>query len=250
MSGKLVLLRHGQSTWTLENLFTGWTDVDLTARGRDEARAAGELLRAQGFEFGVAFTSVLKRAIRTLWITLDAMDRMWIPVERDWRLNERHYGALQGLDKAETTEKYGADQVKVWRRSFDIPPPPLAADDPRHARFDARYRGIDTALLPATESLKDTLARVEPWWRERLTPSLHAGHDVLVVAHGNSLRALVMMLDRMSDADIVEFNIPTGVPILYELDAALRPMAPRRFLGDAAAIEAAARAVAAQAERK
>jgi 2,3-bisphosphoglycerate-dependent phosphoglycerate mutase len=250
MPGKLVLLRHGQSTWNLENLFTGWTDVDLTAQGRDEARAAGKLLQAQGLEFGVAFTSVLKRAIRTLWIALDAMDRMWIPVERDWRLNERHYGALQGLDKAETTAKYGADQVKVWRRSFDIPPPPLAADDPRHARFDARYRGIDPALLPATESLKDTLARVEPWWRERLAPALQDGRDALVVAHGNSLRALVKMLDRMNDADIVEFNIPTGVPILYELDAGLQPTAPRRFLGDAAAIEAAARAVASQAERK
>ncbi len=250
MSGKLVLLRHGQSTWNLENLFTGWIDVDLTPQGRDEARAAGELLRAQGLEFGMAFTSVLKRAIRTLWITLDTMDRMWIPVEHDWRLNERHYGALQGLDKAETTAKYGVDQVKVWRRSFDIPPPPLAADDPRHPRFDARYQGIDPALLPATESLKDTRARVEPWWQERLTPLLHAGRDVLVVAHGNSLRALVMMLDGMSDTDIVEFNIPTGVPILYELDGTLRPTAPRRFLGDTAAIAAAARAVAAQAERK
>ncbi len=250
MPGKLVLLRHGQSTWNLENLFTGWTDVDLTDQGRNEARAAGVLLRAEGLEFGMAFTSLLKRAIRTLWITLDAMDRMWIPVERDWRLNERHYGALQGLDKAETTAKYGAEQVKVWRRSFDIPPPPLAADDPRHPRFDARYRGIDPALLPATESLKDTLARVRPWWQERLAPQLHAGQDVLVVAHGNSLRALVMMLDRMSDKEIVEFNIPTGVPILYELDGAMQPMAPRRFLGDASAIEAAARAVAAQAEKK
>jgi 2,3-bisphosphoglycerate-dependent phosphoglycerate mutase len=250
MSGKLVLLRHGQSTWNLENLFTGWTDVDLTAQGRDEARAAGELLRAQGFEFGIAFTSVLKRAIRTLWIALDAMDRMWIPVERDWRLNERHYGALQGLDKAKTTAKYGAGQVKVWRRSFDVAPPPLAADDPRHPRFDARYRGLDPALLPATESLKDTLARVAPWWSERLAPALRSGDDVLVVAHGNSLRALVKMLDDMSDADIVEFNIPTGVPILYQLDRGLRPTAPRRFLGDTAAIDAAARAVAAQAERK
>jgi 2,3-bisphosphoglycerate-dependent phosphoglycerate mutase len=250
MPGKLVLLRHGQSTWNLENLFTGWTDVDLTAQGRDEARAAGELLRAQGFEFGIAFTSVLKRAIRTLWIALDAMDRMWIPVERDWRLNERHYGALQGLDKAETTAKYGAGQVKVWRRSFDVAPPPLAADDPRHPRFDARYRGLDPALLPATESLKDTLARVAPWWSERLAPALRSGDDVLIVAHGNSLRALVKMLDDMSDADIVEFNIPTGVPILYQLDRGLRPTAPRRFLGDTAAIDAAARAVAAQAERK
>ncbi len=249
MPGKLVLLRHGQSAWNLENLFTGWTDVDLTAQGRGEAAAAGRLLREQGFEFGQAFTSVLKRAIRTLWIALDEMDRMWVPVERDWRLNERHSGALQGLDKAETTAKYGAAQVKVWRRSYDIPPPPLAAEDPRHPRFDVRYRGIDPARLPATESLKDTLSRVEPWWRERLVPALRTGGDVLVVAHGNSLRALVKMLDGMGDDEIVEFNIPTGVPILYELDTALRPSAPRRFLGDAAAIEAAARAVAAQAER-
>jgi 2,3-bisphosphoglycerate-dependent phosphoglycerate mutase len=247
---RLVLLRHGQSAWNLENLFTGWTDVDLTAQGREEARAAGRLLREQGFEFARSFTSVLKRAIRTLWIVLDEMDRMWVPVERDWRLNERHYGALQGLDKAETTAKYGAAQVKVWRRSYDIAPPALAADDPRHPRFDERYRGIDAARLPATESLKDTLARVEPWWQERLAPVLAAGQDLLVVAHGNSLRALVKMLDGMSDADIVEFNIPTGIPILYELDARLRPSGGRRFLGDSAAIEAAARAVAAQADRK
>ena len=250
MPVKLVLVRHGQSAWNLENLFTGWTDVDLTDKGREEARAAGRLLAGEGLDFGQAFTSVLKRAIRTLWIALDEMDRMWIPVERDWRLNERHYGALQGLDKAETTAKYGAEQVKVWRRSYDVPPPALAADDARHPRFDARYRDIDPARLPATESLKETLARVEPWWRDRLVPALGHGRDVLVVAHGNSLRALVKMLDGMSDADIVEFNIPTGVPILYELDGRHRPLAPRRFLGDPAAIEAAARAVAAQAERK
>ncbi len=250
MAGKLVLVRHGQSAWNLENLFTGWTDVDLSAKGRDEARAAGRLLRENGFEFGQAFTSVLKRAIRTLWIILDEMDRMWMPVERDWRLNERHYGALQGLDKAETTAKYGAEQVKVWRRSYDVAPSPLAADDPRHPRFDARYRGIDPASLPVTESLKDTLARVERCWNERLAPELAAGRDLLVVAHGNSLRALVKMLDGISDADIVELNIPTGVPIYYELDSRQRPAAPRGFLGDAAAIEAAARAVAAQAEQK
>lgn len=250
MAGKLVLVRHGQSTWNLENLFTGWTDVDLTAQGREEAGAAGRLLRDQGFEFGQAHTSVLKRAIRTLWIMLDEMDRMWVPVERDWRLNERHYGALQGLDKSETTAKYGVEQVKVWRRSFDVPPSPLAADDPRHPRFDPRYRGIDPASLPATESLKDTLSRVEHCWRERLAPALASGRDLLVVAHGNSLRALVKMLDGISDADIVEVNIPTGVPIYYELDSGQRPASPRRFLGDAAAIEAAARAVAAQAERR
>ncbi len=249
MARKLVLVRHGQSDWNLKNLFTGWTDVDLTVQGREEARAAGLLLRDGGFEFAVAFTSVLKRAIRTLWIIEDEMDRMWVPVERDWRLNERHYGALQGLDKAETTEKYGAEQVKIWRRSYDVPPSPLAADDPRHPKFDRRYRNIPAAELPATESLKDTLARVLPCWRERIVPAL-AGGDVLVVAHGNSLRALVKMLDGMSDAEIVGFNIPTGVPILYELDAEHRPRSPRRFLGDSAAIEAAAKAVAAQAERR
>lgn len=250
MAGRLVLVRHGQSTWNLENLFTGWTDVDLTPQGAAEAQAAGALLRDGGFDFDVAFTSVLKRAIRTLWIMQDVMDRMWIPVERDWRLNERHYGALQGLDKAATAAKYGAEQVKTWRRSYDIPPPPLAADDPRHPRFDPRYRRVDPALLPATESLKDTLARVVPCWRERLAPALARGQDLLVVAHGNSLRAMVKMLDGMSDAAIVELNIPTGVPILYELDAELRPAAARRFLGDAAAIEAASAAVARQAEAR
>ena len=250
MPSRLVLLRHGQSAWNLENLFTGWTDVDLTAQGREEARAAGALLRSEGFDFRKAWTSVLKRAIRTLWIALDEMDRMWIAVDRDWRLNERHYGALQGLDKAATAARYGAGQVKVWRRSYDVPPPPLDADDARHPRFDARYRDVDPARLPATESLKDTLARVEPWWRERLAPALAGGDDLIVVAHGNSLRALVKMLDGMTDAEIVEFNIPTGVPLLYQLDRQGRPTAPRRFLGDAAAIEAAARAVAAQAEKK
>ncbi len=250
MAGKLVLLRHGQSTWNLENLFTGWTDVDLTAQGREEARAAGQLLLERGFEFDVAFTSVLKRAIRTLWILMDGMDRMWVPVERDWRLNERHYGALQGLDKAETTAKYGVEQVKIWRRSYDVPPSPLAADDPRHPKFDPRYRRILPSALPATESLKDTLVRVVPCWQERIAPALAAGADVLVVAHGNSLRALVKMLEGMSDSAIVEFNIPTGVPIYYELDSSQRPAGPRQFLGDAAAIEAAAKAVAAQAERR
>ena len=250
MAGKLVLVRHGQSTWNLENLFTGWTDVDLTPQGAAEARAAGALLRDGGFDFDVAFTSVLKRAIRTLWIMQDEMDRMWVAVERDWRLNERHYGALQGLDKAATTAQYGAEQVKTWRRSYDVPPPPLAADDPRHPRFDPRYRRVDPALLPATESLKDTLARVLPYFRERIAPTLAAGQDALVVAHGNSLRAMVKMLDGMSDAEIVGFNIPTGVPILYELDGNQKPVAPRRFLGDPAAIEAAATAVARQAEAR
>ena len=250
MAGKLVLVRHGQSTWNLENLFTGWVDVDLSELGREEARAAGRLLRDEGFEFDLAFTSVLKRAIRTLWIMLDEMDRMWIPVERDWRLNERHYGALQGLNKAETTAKFGAEQVRIWRRSYDLPPPPLSADDARHPRFDARYRGVPASELPSTESLKDTLGRVEPCWRVRVAPALAAGRDVLIVAHGNSLRALVKMLDGITDAAIVELNIPTGVPLLYELDSRQRPAVPRRYLGDAAAIEAAARAVAQQAERR
>ncbi len=250
MAGKLVLVRHGQSTWNLENLFTGWTDVDLTAQGRAEAESAARLLREPQFEFAQAFTSVLQRAIRTLWIMLDGMDRVWLPVVNDWRLNERHYGALQGLDKATTTEKFGAQQVKIWRRSYDVPPPALAPDDPRHPKFDPRYRGVAASDLPATESLKDTLQRVMPCWRERIAPALAGGDDVLIVAHGNSLRALVKMLDGMSDQAIVEFNIPTGVPILYELDAQLRPRLPRRFLGDAAAIAAAAEAVARQAERR
>jgi len=250
LAGKLVLVRHGQSTWNLDNLFTGWTDVDLTEQGRAEALAAGRLLRDLHHEFDIALTSVLKRAIRTLWLMLDEMDRMWVPVERDWRLNERHYGALQGLDKAATAAKFGAGQVKIWRRSYDIPPPPLAEDDPRHPKFDARYRDVPAGALPATESLKDTLARVEPCWRSRIAPGLAAGQDVLVVAHGNSLRAMVKMLDRMGDDEIVALNIPTGVPILYELDSALRPKVPRRFLGDAAAIEAAALAVARQAEAR
>ncbi len=248
-AGTLVLLRHGQSTWNLENLFTGWTDVDLTEQGRAEAAEAGRLLAAEGIAFDLAFTSVLKRAIRTLWIALDTMDRMWLPVERSWRLNERHYGALQGLDKAQTTALHGAEQVKIWRRSYDVPPPPLTLDDRRHPRFDPRYAGLAAADLPATESLKDTLARVVPYWNERIAPELRAGRHVLVVAHGNSLRALVKMLDGMSGADIVEFNIPTGVPIVYDLDAGLRSRG-RRFLGDPAAVAAAAEAVRRQTEKK
>lgn len=243
MAGKLVLCRHGQSTWNLENRFTGWTDVDLTPRGRDEARAAGQLLRELDFSFDRAWTSVLKRAIRTLWLMLDEMDRMWIPEQRDWRLNERHYGALQGLDKAETAARHGEDQVKIWRRSYDIPPPPLAEDDPRHPRFDARYHGL--TALPATESLKDTLARVQPLWHESIAPRLSAGENLLVVAHGNSLRALVKMLDGMSEAEILEFNIPTGVPLLYTFDDRLASQG-REFLGDPEAIRAAAEAVARQ----
>jgi 2,3-bisphosphoglycerate-dependent phosphoglycerate mutase len=249
MPGKLILVRHGQSLWNLENLFTGWHDVDLTALGVAEAKQAGAELEREKLEPRIAFTSVLKRAIRTLWLILDATDRMWIPVERSWRLNERHYGALQGLNKAQTVELHGEAQVKIWRRSYDIPPPPLDSDDPRHPRFDARYAGIDPALLPATESLKDTLARVLPFWEARIVPELAAGKDVLVVAHGNSLRALVKMLDKMSEKDIVELNIPTGIPLLYELDGKLQPVS-RRYLSDPAALAAAQEAVRRQTEKK
>jgi 2,3-bisphosphoglycerate-dependent phosphoglycerate mutase len=248
-TGKLLLLRHGQSIWNLENLFTGWIDVDLSDQGRKEAQEAGRLLKAEGIAFDVAFTSVLKRAIRTLWIALDEMDLMWLPVERTWRLNERHYGALQGLDKTQTVERHGAEQVKVWRRSYDIPPPPLPASDPGHPRFDRRYAHVPPAELPSAESLKDTLARVLPFWNERIAPELRAGRNVLVAAHGNSLRALVKMLDGMSDAEIVELNIPTGVPLLYGLDAELKPVS-RRYLGDPEAVKARAEAVARQTERK
>jgi 2,3-bisphosphoglycerate-dependent phosphoglycerate mutase len=248
-TGRLVLLRHGQSIWNLENLFTGWVDVDLSEQGLLEAQEAGRLLRAEGIAFDVAFTSVLKRAIRTLWIVLDGMDLMWLPVERSWRLNERHYGALQGLDKAQTVEKHGAEQVKVWRRSYDIPPPPLPADDPQHPRFDRRYAGVPAAEMPSSESLKDTLARVLPFWNSRIAPELAAGRNVLVAAHGNSLRAMVKMLDRVSDQAIVELNIPTGVPLVYELDSHLTPRASR-YLGDAEAVKARAEAVARQAETR
>jgi len=248
-TGKLLLLRHGQSTWNLANLFTGWVDVDLSDLGREEAQEAGRLLRAEGIAFDICFSSVLKRAIRTLNIALDEMDQMWLPVERTWRLNERHYGALQGLDKAQTVERHGIDQVKIWRRSYDIPPPPLPATDPGHPRFDRRYADVPAADLPASESLKDTLARVLPFWNSRIAPELSAGRNVLVAAHGNSLRALVKMLDRMSDTAIVELNIPTGVPLLYELDAHLKPVSSR-YLGDAEAVKARAEAVARQAEAK
>ncbi len=249
MSGKLILVRHGQSTWNVENLFTGWHDVDLSEAGRQEAVLAGRELEREKLEPHIAFTSVLKRAIRTLWLILDTTDRMWLPVERSWRLNERHYGALQGLDKAQTVEKHGEAQVKIWRRSYDIPPPALTLDDPRHPRFDPRYADLDPKLLPAAESLKDTLARVLPFWEARIVPELRAERNVLVVAHGNSLRALVKMLDRMSESAIIEFNIPTGIPMLYELDAQLQPVA-RRFLGDPVAIAAAQDAVRRQTEKK
>lgn len=247
MPGKLVFCRHGQSDWNLKNLFTGWTDVDLTDQGRAEAINAGREVRALDFTIDIAFTSVLKRAIRTLWLMLDEMDRMWIPVIRDWRLNERHYGALQGLDKAETSAKYGADQVHIWRRSYATPPPPLDAGDERHPSHDARYAGIQG--LPSTESLATTLDRVMPCWNERIASELRSGKNVLVAAHGNSLRALVKMLDDISEDEITEFNIPTGVPIVYELDDSLKPLS-RRFLGDPDAIAAATAAVANQASKK
>jgi 2,3-bisphosphoglycerate-dependent phosphoglycerate mutase len=241
----LVLLRHGESTWNRENRFTGWTDVDLSERGIAEAHEAGRLLREEAFAFDLAFTSVLKRAIRTLWIALDELDQMWIPVERSWRLNERHYGALQGLNKAETAEEYGEAQVKLWRRSYDVPPPPLDLDDPRHPSRDPRYASVDPHLLPRAEALKDTVGRFLPYWGETIAPSIRAGRRALIVAHGNSLRALVKYLDGVSDDDIVGLNIPTGVPLVYELDGELRPLG-HRYLGDPGAVEAAMAAVAAQ----
>jgi 2,3-bisphosphoglycerate-dependent phosphoglycerate mutase len=242
---KLVLLRHGQSEWNLENRFTGWKDVDLSAQGLVEATAAGKLLREEGFVFDVAYTSVLKRAIRTLWITLDQMDLMWIPVIRSWRLNERHYGALQGLNKKETVEKHGAEQVQVWRRSFDTPPPALSRDDERHPCHDARYSGLTADQLPDAESLKLTIDRFLPLWNEEIAPAIKSGKRVIIAAHGNSLRALVKHLDGISDEEIVELNIPTGIPLLYELDENLKPIASR-YLGDADAARKAAEAVARQ----
>ncbi len=249
MPGKLILVRHGQSTWNVENLFTGWHDVDLSDLGRQEAKSAGVEIRKAGIVPDVVFTSVLKRAIRTMWTILDELDLMWLPVERSWRLNERHYGALQGLDKAQTVEKHGEAQVKIWRRSYDIPPPPLDVTDKRHPIHDRRYAGLDPRVLPASESLKDTLARVLPFWNDRIVAELKAGKNVLVVAHGNSLRAVVKMLDNVSEAEITELNIPTGVPLVYELDASLKPV-KSGYLGDPEAIKAAAEAVKKQTEKK
>ena len=246
---KLVLMRHGESQWNLENRFTGWTDVDLTETGREQARKAGELLKKEGYTFDLAYSSVLKRAIRTLWIALDAMDAMYTPVGVNWRLNERHYGALQGLNKAETAAKYGDEQVLVWRRAYAIAPEPLALDDERHPRFDSRYAKIPADQLPATECLKDTVARVLPFWNESSAPAIRAGRKVLIAAHGNSLRALIKHLDNVSDDDIVNLNIPTGQPLVYELDDDLRPIR-HYYLGDAAEIEAAMAAVAAQGKAK
>ena len=243
---RLVLLRHGESQWNRENRFTGWTDVDLTEAGIAEARAAGRLLRAEGYEFDLAFTSVLKRAIRTLWIALEELDRMWLPVEKSWRLNERHYGALQGLNKAEMAAKYGEQQVLAWRRSYDVPPPALPKDDPRYEARDPRYAGTE---VPPTECLKDTVARVVPYWEASIAPALRAGRRVVVAAHGNSLRALVKYLDHIADEEIVGLNIPTAIPLVYELDASLRPL--RHFyLGDAAEIARRTAAVASQGKAK
>ena len=246
---KLVLIRHGESTWNVDNRFTGWTDVDLSPKGRSEAHEAARLLKEGGYTFDVAHTSVLKRAIRTLWMLLDDMDLMWLPVHRTWRLNERHYGALQGLDKAETAAKYGDEQVLKWRRSFADPPPPLDPNDERHPRHDRRYAGLTDAELPAAESLKDTIARFLPYWHETIAPDIRAGKRVLVAAHGNSLRALVKYLDHVSDEDIVGLNIPTGVPRVYELDENLEPIR-HYYLGDPEAVRKAAEAVAKQAQRK
>jgi 2,3-bisphosphoglycerate-dependent phosphoglycerate mutase len=246
---KLVLIRHGESTWNKENRFTGWTDVDLSDKGRQEALEGGRVLKAEGYTFDVAHTSVLKRAIRTLWTVLDEMDLMWIPVYRSWRLNERHYGALQGLNKAETAAKFGEDQVKIWRRSYDIPPPALTPDDERYPGRDPRYRGLTAAELPLTECLKDTVARFLPLWHETIAPTIKSGQKVLIAAHGNSLRALVKYLDNIPEKDIVELNIPTGMPLVYELDDELKPL-DRYYLGDPEKVKAAMEAVAAQGKKK
>jgi 2,3-bisphosphoglycerate-dependent phosphoglycerate mutase len=246
---KIVLMRHGESQWNLENRFTGWTDVDLTDLGRDQAYKAGQLLKEQGYAFDIAFTSVLKRAIRTLWIALDAMDAMYLPIHNNWRLNERHYGALQGLNKAETAAQYGDEQVLIWRRAYAIAPNPLDLDDPRHPKFDAHYARLTPEQLPATECLQDTVARVLPFWEETIAPAIKAGRRVLISAHGNSLRALIKHLDHVSEEDIVHLNIPTGQPLVYELDKDLRPIR-HYYLGDPAEIEAAMAAVAAQGKAK
>lgn len=241
----LVLLRHGESAWNRENRFTGWTDVDLNDTGREEARAAGRLLRAEGFTFDMGFSSVLTRAIRTLWIVQDELGLLWIPVERSWRLNERHYGALQGLNKAETAAQHSEAQVKVWRRSYDVRPPALTPDDPRHPRHDRRYANLPPDELPLTECLKDTVARFLPYWHDRIAPQIRGGQRVIIAAHGNSLRALVKYLDGISDDAIVELNIPTGIPLVYELDEKLKPLS-RRYLGDQDAMRQATEAVARQ----
>lgn len=242
---KLVLIRHGESTWNLENRFTGWTDVDLTDTGVEQAKNAGRLLKAEGYDFDLAYTSVLKRATRTLWHALDEMDRTWLPVEHSWRLNERHYGALQGLNKAETAKQYGDDQVLIWRRSYDTPPPALEAGDPRSERGDLRYAALSPEQIPLTECLKDTVARVLPFWNDTMAPTIRSGRRVVVAAHGNSIRALVKYLDNIGDDEIVGLNIPNGIPLVYELDADLKPLR-HYYLGDADAVAKAAAAVASQ----
>jgi 2,3-bisphosphoglycerate-dependent phosphoglycerate mutase len=246
---KLVLLRHGESVWNRENRFTGWTDVDLTEHGREEARRAGQLLADSDYTFDVAYTSVLKRAIKTLWLALEEMDRMWIPIYNSWRLNERHYGALQGLNKAETAQEFGEDQVLVWRRSYDAPPPALAADDPRHPGNDPRYAALSKAELPLTECLKDTVDRFLPFWHDAIAPAVRSGKRVVIAAHGNSIRALVKYLDGVGDREIVGLNIPTGIPLVYELDAALKPLR-HCYLGDPSMVEAAVQAVASQGKAR
>ena len=243
---KIVLLRHGESLWNRENRFTGWTDVDLSEQGIHEAHEAARLLKNEGFTFDVAFTSLLKRAIRTLWMVLDDMDLMWIPVYRTWRLNERHYGALQGLNKAETAEKHGSEQVHVWRRSYDVPPPALEESDERHPRHDLRYAQLTPQELPSTECLKDTVDRFVPYWEDQIVPVIRSGKKVIIAAHGNSLRALVKYLDGVSEEEIVDLNIPTGIPLVYELDENLKPIR-HYYLGDAEAAQKAAEAVANQA---
>ena len=246
---KLVLIRHGESTWNKENRFTGWTDVDLSEQGRAEAKTAGEVLKAEGFTFDVAFTSVLKRAIRTLWTVLDGLDLMWIPVHHSWRLNERHYGALQGLNKSDMAERYGAEQILAWRRSYDTPPPALDPGDPRYPGKDRRYADMDSRDIPLTECLKDTVARFLPHWNDVIAPQVKAGKRIIVVAHGNTIRALVKYLDNVSEKDIVGLNIPTGIPLIYELDDELKPQR-NYYLGDQAKAKQAAAAVAAQARGK
>ena len=245
---KIVLLRHGESLWNRENRFTGWTDVGLTERGVEEAVTAGKLMAREGFTFDVAYTSVLKRAIKTLWLALEEMDQMWLTIHNSWQLNERHYGALQGLNKAETAERHGMEQVMLWRRSYDVPPPPLELDDPRYPGRDPRYAGLRPEELPRAESLKETVARFLPYWHGTIAPAVHAGRRVLIAAHGNSLRALVKYLDNVSDAEIVGLNIPTGIPLVYELEDDLRPIRSY-YLGDAAAAEKAAREVANQLKK-
>lgn len=246
---KIVLFRHGESVWNKENRFSGWTDVDLSEAGREEAREAGKLLKAEGFAFDVAFTSVLRRAIRTLWIALDELDLMWIPVRQAWQLNERHYGALQGMNKAQTAAQYGENQVLVWRRSYDIPPPELDHSDARYPGRDPRYAGLNPQAIPRTESLKETVARVVPYWTKEIAPLVASGQRVVIAAHGNSLRALIKYLDQVSDQEIVGLNIPTAIPLVYELDARLKPL-HHYYLGDPAKVENAIKAVAAQGKAK